>query len=400
MSSDGDVVAELRSVLAHWHNTPYLENHPLTRRIGPKTDGRGSSRAQALRRMLRLAIEMLQPIADLPPNSPEARPYEILCRRYIARQSVPQIALDLGIGERQAYRELRSAVEALARILQDRGDDNQPPGLFDGHGAKVREEVERLATARNREVDMAELLGEVVGSAQQLARDRGINIQVMTEEPGVRVAANRVMLRQAVLNLLSHMVRNHKGDQLVVWLGRAEDSACIRFAYHPPAFTNLSRPDEPYGVSKQLFESLGAQFTRDQLDDGTIDLSVRIPLAREPIVLIVDDNEGMTTLLTRYLQHSAYRAHSANSFDKALEVLNRVQPDVVIIDVMMPEHDGWELMESLRTTVPGSKARVIVCSIINDPELATALGSDAFLHKPVTRQGLLLALGSVLDQAD
>jgi len=70
-------------------------------------------------------------------------------------------------------------------------------------------------------------------------------------------------------------------------------------------------------------------------------------------------------------------------------MLDRIHPDVVILDVMMPDRDGWEVLQTLRRSKAGSEARVLVCSIINDPQLAKALGADGFLHKPVDRASLL-----------
>ena len=73
-------------------------------------------------------------------------------------------------------------------------------------------------------------------------------------------------------------------------------------------------------------------------------------------------------------------------------MLPRVRPDVVILDVMMPDRDGWELLQTLRTHEPEKATRVIICSVIKDPDLAFALGADGFLHKPVDRAQLLQAL--------
>ena len=388
-----DLVSELRSVLAHWHNTPYLENHPLAERMACPTEGTNLSRAQALRRALRLAIEVLQPATALPPGAPEARPYEVLCRHYIARQTMTQIALDLDICEREAYRELRTAMDALVQIVQGYlGRPEQVVGAPAEDASKIREEVERLAAASAEDVDLMQLLAEVSASAQCLARDRGIHIQVLAEQEGPRVAANRVMLRQALLNLLSYMVRDHNGDELHVELHHTATGASVRFTHRPQTAIGSWGTDEPYAVAAQLLSSLGMQWSRRVLADGRVLFSISISRARERGVLIVDDNEGLTALLTRYLQHSAYNVYCAHTFGAALELLQRAQPEIILLDVMMPGRDGWELMEEMRATVPGGEARIIVCSIINDPELALALGADGFLHKPVSRSDLLAAL--------
>ena len=61
----------------------------------------------------------------------------------------------------------------------------------------------------------------------------------------------------------------------------------------------------------------------------------------------------------------------------------------------MPTRDGWEVLQEIRQNEAGAKAKVLVCSIINDPDLAAAMGADGFLHKPVDRASLLQALKSL-----
>ena len=79
-------------------------------------------------------------------------------------------------------------------------------------------------------------------------------------------------------------------------------------------------------------------------------------------------------------------------------MLDRIHPDVVILDVMMPGRDGWEVLQTLRRSEAGAEARVLVCSIINDPQLAKALGANGFLHKPVDRASLLQALDRLISR--
>ncbi len=59
---------------------------------------------------------------------------------------------------------------------------------------------------------------------------------------------------------------------------------------------------------------------------------------------------------------------------------------------MMPEMDGWELLQRLNTHPQTADIPVIICSVINDPDLAYSLGASLFLPKPVSRAGVLEAL--------
>jgi len=119
MHAKDPYLSNLRKALIRLHDPAYLESHPLARRIAFIAQAPTLSRGQLLRRTLRLSIEALDPGPEVPANSPEARPYQILRARYISQQGITRIAQQLGIGERQAYRELRRGLEALAQILRD-----------------------------------------------------------------------------------------------------------------------------------------------------------------------------------------------------------------------------------------------------------------------------------------
>jgi CheY-like chemotaxis protein len=256
----------------------------------------------------------------------------------------------------------------------------------------VREEVERLSGEQSQDVDLSDLIAGIVESARLLASERGIGIRLCDEVPGLRVAVNRVMLRQALINLLSHIVRSQEGGQVPVRIHRADSCALIEFTCCSMR-SATPRPEDPYAVAGQLFAALGLQWTRSESEGGLTRITVSIPLVREHGVLVIDDNEGLITLLRRYLRGQPYQVHGATDAQRAMQMVEQLCPDIIILDVMMPGRDGWEVLQALRATEPGKRARIIVCSIIDDPQLSAALGADAFLHKPVDKARLLRALG-------
>ena len=69
-----------------------------------------------------------------------------------------------------------------------------------------------------------------------------------------------------------------------------------------------------------------------------------------------------------------------------------MQPAVILLDVMMHNVDGWQLLSELRHEPATSSIPVIVCTILPVEGMALSLGANAFLQKPVTQQQLLKAL--------
>jgi Amt family ammonium transporter len=70
-------------------------------------------------------------------------------------------------------------------------------------------------------------------------------------------------------------------------------------------------------------------------------------------------------------------------------------PDVIVLDVMMPGMHGWEVLQRIRNHPQTAQIPVIICSVVNNPELAQALGASTFLPKPIRQEDVLTALGRV-----
>lgn len=395
-----ELVAELRRALAHLDDPPYLETLSIATDITRSAIGDGLSRGQALRRALRLAIAALDPGIDSLPDPLDARAYQVLYRYAVARESMTAIGAELGISSRHAYRELQLATEALARIYSEmtNSDDAMPVASKPRNANGIRHELERLSSGATSTVEMRDLLVEIVEDLQPLASERGIEIRPSLDTSRLHVTAKRVMLRQAVLNLISHALGAARGASVFITLARASarDRAMLKIGYRVPSDAQAFAPrDSPYGVAAALLELMAISWAQSDAH-GERWFTLEVPLIAERSVLIIDDNPGLIQLFRRFLHSHPYRVSGAVSVADAKRLLEDDRPDVIILDVMMPDRDGWELLRTLRQDDAGHSYRIIICSIVNDPGLAAALGADAFLHKPVDRASLLQSLDAVL----
>ena len=221
--AERELLSELRRALAHLDDPLYLENLGLAHQLGLVAQSADVSRGQVLRRALRQAIATLDPGIDRSAGAIHARSFQILYRYAITRQSMREIAGQLHIGERQAYRDLHSATQALARLLgglapgSHTGDDTDVrDGLI--RAAESPEGLQQSSEVARQYVDLAQILTGVVQSVRPLAQARGTRIDVLGVAGGPHVDADRVMLRQAILNLLSHILSSHAGDRVIVHL--------------------------------------------------------------------------------------------------------------------------------------------------------------------------------------
>lgn len=100
-------------------------------------------------------------------------------------------------------------------------------------------------------------------------------------------------------------------------------------------------------------------------------------------VLTIDDDPAMTELLTLLLQIHQFDAITANNGHDGIALVKTAAPDIVLLDMMMPQMDGWQVCEEIRKF---SNVPIVVLSALNNPAMvASALdaGADDYLIKPV-----------------
>jgi len=99
-------------------------------------------------------------------------------------------------------------------------------------------------------------------------------------------------------------------------------------------------------------------------------------------MLIADDNKQITNVLAEYAKHDHYDVFIANDGDEALEMFDKVQPDIVLLDVMMPRRDGFQVCKEIR-----SKSQVPIIMITARGEdfekiMGLDIGADDYIVKP------------------
>jgi CheY-like chemotaxis protein len=109
-------------------------------------------------------------------------------------------------------------------------------------------------------------------------------------------------------------------------------------------------------------------------------------------VLVIDDNQATHELFERYLVPHFYEVLHAHTGPEALRLAAQARPDIVILDVMMPSMDGWQVLRELAENPATATIPVVVCSVLNEPELASSLGACGYIKKPVDRLELLATL--------
>jgi two-component system response regulator GlrR len=113
-------------------------------------------------------------------------------------------------------------------------------------------------------------------------------------------------------------------------------------------------------------------------------------LGSEGKILLVDDDPGLLRLLSIRLRAEGYEVEAVESAHKALAILNRFSPDLVITDLRMDKMDGIGLLKELQTRSPGLRVVIITAhGTIPDAVVATQSGAFGFLTKPIDKDELM-----------
>lgn len=119
-----------------------------------------------------------------------------------------------------------------------------------------------------------------------------------------------------------------------------------------------------------------------------------------PLVLVVDDEPDIRDLIALNLASSGYRIQKAGTAREALEAATRTQPSVIVLDVMMPESDGFDVLRVLKADPVLAPVPVVIVSALGAAEARIRGGIEGALRyvtKPFTRRALLDAVEAVID---
>ena len=113
-------------------------------------------------------------------------------------------------------------------------------------------------------------------------------------------------------------------------------------------------------------------------------------------ILLIDDDERLIELLTRYLTQNDFNVLSATDPNQGLEILRHKKPDLMILDVMMPGKNGLDVCKEVRQTSSIPLIMLTARGDVMDRILGLEFGADDYLSKPFEARELLARIQSVL----
>jgi CheY-like chemotaxis protein len=326
--------------------------------------------------------------------------------RYVDGLDPQAVADELTISRRQYFREQKAALETIAGILWDRCVVGEPAlqemsQAVEEQASLKRMELLRLEAARigqaSRYARVDHVVQGVLPLLQEMMHRRGLDIRQAIPEALPAVSVDRSLLRQMLLGMLGYLAE--RAEQTTLRLAARVEGAvvCISATVEPPSAVRpaaRAEAEDRLSTLEELATLSGAHILPVRAEGSTVGFDMRLPAAQRT-VLVVDDNEDVLELFRRYLSPFHYRIATARTAREALDQARELQPHAITLDLMMPDQDGWDVLQTLLNQPDTRHIPIIVCTVLKQKELALSLGATAFLEKPVSKQALLAALGAL-----
>lgn len=120
-------------------------------------------------------------------------------------------------------------------------------------------------------------------------------------------------------------------------------------------------------------------------------------------VLIVDDAPNIVLSLEFLMKQEGYKVSSVGNGEEALDFVQKTKPDLILLDVMMPQKDGYEVCQALRADETMRGIRIIMLTAKGrdvEREKGLALGADDYITKPFSTRDVVEKVRSILNQSE
>jgi CheY-like chemotaxis protein len=448
-----EFILKLHQALLSLYDNAAMRKSPLAGWLGLESRPNPSL---ALQELIASEIRALKPGLSVPLDSNPQRLYKILQYRYIEQLGQKEAAGELLLSVRHLRRLEQQALREFAETLWRKYGLAPQESMQDAPGEPANQSP---AAATDRELAWAReslpdetigpraLLDAVVHTLEPLLRSRRVRFTVQVEEGLPPLSGKVGLIRQALAGLLARVLERCPGGEIALQAGWAGEAVSITVtgtldcgAAEPPvretapagkaAPAELAAPEElfePGELTRALVQAFGGQLTITQTPSGAttsstgatasstgaiasstgaaasstgaaIQAEILFPSARVAPVVMVDDNADALQLVERFLSGSRYGFVGTREPAQAIDLAAQIRPGAIVLDVMLPGIDGWELLGRLREHPATSRTPVVVCTFLDQEALALALGAAAFIQKPLTREGLLGVLDQVISR--
>lgn len=370
----------------------YLKNHPLNKFLIDDNTLQLKERGWQMHNLLLETLEELRPANAAPSLSKEWRWYRLVMLRYVEVLQPQAVADQLSISRRQYYREHATAMEKVAELLWERCHFE----TSSSYGEAMKSELMRISQY-DPYADLYEVIRRALLTLEKLFLDKHLTSEVILSAEIPMTSIGHNLLRQVVLGLLGMIAENISVNHLIFSSHIADHAAHVLIQLQTPCPIDAEAIEAQLGVFREMLHVAQADVTL-LLDDSAqfSGFELVLPIDYDATVVVVDDNEDALALYKRFLTPHRYQVISTTNANEVLSLVLRTYPDVIILDLMMPNQDGWDLLQLFSNHPETATIPIVICSVLKQQQLALSLGAKAFLEKPFNEATLLATLTEVV----
>ncbi|MBX3062678.1 MAG: response regulator [Anaerolineae bacterium] len=381
---------QVRDCLAHLYDFSELQSNPLSSQIAPEL--MGLQRVQMVRRILIETVEQLKGRETAGIPSRQERVYSLLSMRYLEGLPIQEVLQQLVLSERQFYREHQRAIQAVSQLLWDRLNTYQSQDS----AISVKSEMQRLSRQSTyARLEVEALLADAITANVNLAEHHQVSVHLRTMQGLEDFNAHQAVLRQTIIWMLSQIITHvAAGSEVALSAAVSDHNLTISFEISGDDTNIVVLRDTltDNATASEFLATLRAAIAVTEAADGSYLVQFQLPRVQRQIILVIDDNPDAVALLERYVTDTPYEIVSANDPTEGFRLAQNLKPSWIVLDIMLPHIDGWKMLQNLKSHPHTQPIPVLVCSVLDNPDLALSLGADAYLRKPPDRLSFLQSL--------
>ncbi|MBI4782837.1 MAG: PAS domain S-box protein [Oscillatoriophycideae cyanobacterium NC_groundwater_1537_Pr4_S-0.65um_50_18] len=299
-------------------------------------------------------------------------------------------------------------------------------------------------------LDPVELVEWAANSTAALFATNGLRLVNEAEAELPQIMGDRNRLLQVLINLISNAVKFTEAGTVTCQIKPAKNGVCISIVDtgvgiapedQPKVFEKFRQvgdtlTDKPKGtglglpICKQIVDHHGGKIwveselgkgstfsfiiptcAADNKANSNLNLDALVKQLKEHVIttattldesrktiLVVDDDTNIRELLRQQLESEGYKVREAKDGMDAIHQIKSARPDLILLDVMMPQINGFDVAAVLKNDPDTADIPIIILSIVENKERGYHIGIDRYLTKPINTEKLLNEIGSLLSQ--
>jgi PAS domain S-box-containing protein len=283
------------------------------------------------------------------------------------------------------------------------------------------------------EIDVAKMVREVVVTIQPLVDKKGNRLELHVARDLPKMHSDLTKVRQSLFNLLSNASKFTENGQISLHVRSQELNGAPWISFRI-ADTGIGMSPEQVGrlfepfsqadrsttrkfggtglglaITRRFARMLGGDITLESEPGKGSVFTLSLPVVagarqteedapthepqgppgqRAGSVLVIDDDPAARELMQRFLKREGFQPVTAATGEAGLELAREIKPDVITLDVMMPQMDGWAVLQRLKADPALCHIPVVMVTIVDDKNLGYTLGATEYLTKPIEREKL------------